>query len=323
MTKKFRLIYYTNKLKGILEGEDVASIENRYFKEKTIDLRINALFFSALAFPQTKNRYLNFERKRITEIGYYLSNKRKINVVRKIAKAIYPDAEITGSEDQTLVKLPLVEFLMMVNINNINTTYVIDNGYVILYPNNAVKLITDLYIAFLKYTFLVNKNEILTQVMTENVKEYFKKKYHIEEVTLKKFPPCIERIINEGVEEGGRNNALFSLLSFFKYLREKYNIQLNDDEIIKYVETANSNFKPPLPDRTVEYMITYHLYGSGKEKVYNFCSFIRKNLPGLCTSDPKTCWRMMLTRKKNDENTKKKVPVKTTVQRNIKQRKTT
>jgi len=66
------------------------------------------------------------------------------------------------------------------------------------------------------------------------------------------YPPCIKNLL-KGVEPGMRNNAMFTLIHFFKNAFGK-----SPEEIYNIITEWNERNKEPLKEREIEYAIQYH-----------------------------------------------------------------
>jgi len=269
--------------------EDIEKAYNRYLKDGTLSDEFLFLFWYVVAVGSSfSSRFVRTEVERLKNFLASLPKKERIEKAREIIRVILGDD--IGSFDSSFVKIK-VSRLALIGFTRLPLSSKIVKNMAILHINKLPGLATQVYRLYILTMVEVNKSLIFSMT-PDSVKEFAKVKLKVEAKQIYNYPPCIQRIM-EGVEEGYRNNSLFALISFFKYMRDRYGVEFSDEFIEKTVREVNERFDPPLPENSVDYLITYHLYGHSKFTVYNFCGFIRRAMPEFCEGSPKECWRLM------------------------------
>ncbi|MCD6514072.1 MAG: bifunctional DNA primase/polymerase [Candidatus Odinarchaeota archaeon] len=102
----------------------------------------------------------------------------------------------------------------------------------------------------------------------EKGKEEFEEKQPVK--LGKKVPYCIKLILEEGVEEGERNERAFDLARYF------YNRGRTPREILRELQKWNRKNRPPLPEKELEYVVKSvvrhkYAFGCGRLKDTKYC----------------------------------------------------
>lgn len=175
-------------------------------------------------------------------------------------------------------------------------------GRIVVMDTYFLDFALEIYKSYLQTLVLTNRAEFIQMFKNEVFDKFVEDELKTYSYKITSFPPCIETIIRDGVSEGMRNNSLFALVSFFKMIRTYYGYDISDSKIEEIVWKTNQKFDPPLSNADVTRLLTYHLYGSGQHKIYNYCGVIRRNMPSLCPMNPKECFRRhfkKITKKKS------------------------
>jgi len=303
-----KLLYFPDDVENLefpKSEEEITEAIKKYINEGEITNTYLIYFWNGVTMNNyVRRKLLDFEKERI--LGYFnkVPKEKKYKLSTELLSIFLQNIKIVNRRSGKYLEIPL-KTIVVIGYNKITYSMFIENNNLYIPIEQLSDVAVFIYIRFLETLAILNKSEIREKLKSDIVTNYIKKKFKVKTPKLQNEPPCITRI-KEGVSEGMRNNALFALISFYKYLREQYNIDIPNEKIEEIVREANEKCDPPLPPNTVDYIISYHLYGGGKYNIYNFCGFIRKNIPELCDSDPKTCWKIMFSKSRTKTKSKKK-----------------
>ncbi len=296
-----KLIYYPENPEELVfpqsEDEIKESIK-KYIELGEIDDIYLIYFWNGVTISNyVRKKLLSFEQERLVKFFERKPKEKKYELSLQLLSVFIDEPNIVRRRSGEYIVIP-VKTISVIGYNKISYSMFIEKDNLFIPKEQIDDVAIFIYIRFLETLAILNRSIIREKLRSDVVIDYIKKKFKIKTPKLVDEPPCIKRI-KEGVSEGMRNNALFALISFYKYLREQYNIDIPNEKIEEIVKETNEKCDPPLPPNNIDYMITYHLYGAGKYNLYNFCGFIRKNIPELCEGNPKECWKLMFSSKKS------------------------
>ena len=185
-----------------------------------------------------------------------------------IDKRIYDNKRLfrvnnSKHQDTGLYKVPLPpEFLLKATLDDLKNAARTPIAYTWAVP-------VALHSARRQYRALIDKYDY-------QQKELERKRQKVREKPLDYTPPCIELILENGVEEGARNNTMAALVSFFKQTG------MSEEEAFeRTMEWGRTKCTPPIPKREIEATVPSIYSG---EKRYG-CSALRE----LSTCYPAKC----------------------------------
>ena len=213
-------------------------------------------------------------RKDLNSIFKYLADKIfKYTTYKTLDMKIYDSKRLyrlpnTINEKTGLYKIPLT-------INEIQNAKYSD----IISMAHDKRIITNNHISTNQYA--MSKYSQLIEEYIKSNKNIVDKKY---KTTINIIPPCIKKIISEGVKQGCRNNTVAALASFYK----RYG--LSENECIKYLSEWNSAENTP-PIRENELARTVRsMYSSSKN--YG-CTFLKT----VVDCNPEECQLMKMRKR--------------------------
>jgi hypothetical protein len=109
-------------------------------------------------------------------------------------------------------------------------------------------------------------------------KDFQGKEFIIKNKSSLKYPPCIKKILSEGMADG-KKRALFILLNFFKSLK------FENDEIKKIISDWNSKNNPPLGESYISGQFSWHFSNKQKSVLPPNCNKQNYKDIGICDPD--------------------------------------
>ena len=280
--------------------DELKKMYNVYKRKGILYEPLSAVFLYAITVsPFTKSKILNYEQKRLKNKmtisrTFGVSLAKTDDVIFQIVENVLDKFDVTHTTVKELQQF-IIPFYEIISLGIEPQDFIsVEKGIVVLPLHDAYKLSILIHTNYVNHLLESYRGEILKRFGTKEVRKFVNEVLKATTYEVKKFPPCVEHILNGDVPVGARNNSLFALINFFKYIRSAFNYPITDEEIEEFVWRANRKFPEPLRDREVRNLINYHLYKNA-DKVYNSCSIIRNEIPELCPySDRKECWKNIL-----------------------------
>ena len=274
---------------GIKASELRKKFTRRNYTNSKFITSIEAVTFFYLASSDFNLRrmLLNYERERVSKL---LTN---VTQIRKFCNAIGLNKIFISTGRAEFIKIPF-EVAVLNNLDiprgmRLENSLLIADKTTLLHSKYssieelARDIVVSHYISIIEGVINTNTMKIIKEYSNPVLEELLKM-FHVRTKPPEKLikPPCIQKIEAGEVSVGARNNSLFALINYYKYIQVYIIKKVDYSEIEKRVREANSRFPEPLSEKELTSLINYHLYGARGDTIYSYCGFIRKNAPELC-----------------------------------------